>query len=379
MADNSTGDKTEKATPQKLRKAREQGQVPRSRDWATAAGIVVGLQVFVMLLPGYLADFRLLFGAAFVPLDGDGALAETWSTLFKTSILLLLKMVLPLVAVPLLAVVAGLVPGGWVASSKNLEPKPERLNPASNLGRLFGARHWAEFAGSLLKTLALVAVLWHVASTAPEDYLRLQGMTLDRALADGLALARGGILALVAVFVLFALIDLPLQTFLFRRQQRMSKQEVKEEHKTTEGRPEVRQRIRQLQRQFAQRSVRKAVPGADAVIVNPEHYAVALKYDERRAQAPFVVAKGVDEMALYIRRVAAEHGVQVVEAPPLARAIYHTSQVNQQVPAALYRAVALVLGYVMQLQAFRDGRRVRRPELPDDLPVPPHLAETPTR
>ncbi|MBK1616107.1 flagellar biosynthesis protein FlhB [Rubrivivax gelatinosus] len=379
MAEAGGGDKTEKATPNKLRKAREQGQVARSRDWATAAGIVVGLQVFVLLLPAYLEDFRLLFGAAFVPLDGDGALAETWSTLFATAMLLLLKMVLPLLAVPLLAVIAGLVPGGWTASSSNLQPKPERLNPVSNLGRLFGARHLAEFAGSLLKTLALGAVLWHVAAAAPGDYLRLQGMTLERALAAGLDLVRGGVLALVAVFVIFALIDLPLQVFLFRRQQRMSKQEVKEEHKTSEGRPEVRQRIRQLQRQLAQRSVRKAVPGADVVVVNPEHYAVALKYDERRAQAPYVVAKGVDEMALYIRGVAVEHAVQVVEAPPLARAIYHTSQVNQQIPAALYRAVALVLGYVMQLQAFRSGRRASSPQLPNELPVPPHLAEKPSR
>jgi len=153
----------------------------------------------------------------------------------------------------------------------------------------------------------------------------------------------------------------------------MSKREVKEEHKTSEGRPEVRQRIRQLQAQLAKRSLRKAVPGADVVIVNPEHYAVALKYDEKRAEAPFLVAKGVDEMALYIRQIATERGIEVVPLPPLARAIYNTSQVNQQIPAALYQAVARVLSYVLQIQAFRNGRRSSEPVLPGDLVVPQNL------
>jgi flagellar biosynthetic protein FlhB len=178
-----------------------------------------------------------------------------------------------------------------------------------------------------------------------------------------------------AVFILFAAIDVPLQAFLFGQGQRMSKQEQKEEHKTNEGRPEVRQRIRQLQNQLARRSVRKTVPGADVVIVNPEHYAVALKYDSKRAEAPFVVAKGVDEMALYIRRVAAEHKIETLALPPLARAIYNTSQVQQQIPAQLYQAVSQVLNYVLQLNAFRDGRRQAPPRFPNEVAVPPHLSE----
>jgi flagellar biosynthetic protein FlhB len=155
----------------------------------------------------------------------------------------------------------------------------------------------------------------------------------------------------------------------------MSKQEVKEEHKSSEGRPEVRQRIRQLQQQLARRSVRKTVPNADVVIVNPEHYAVALKYDTKRAEAPYVVAKGVDEMALYIRRVAHEHKIETLSLPPLARAIYNTSQVQQQIPAQLYQAVSQVLNYVLQLNAFRDGRRQAPPRFPNEVAVPSHLSE----
>jgi flagellar biosynthetic protein FlhB len=187
------------------------------------------------------------------------------------------------------------------------------------------------------------------------------------------------LMALVMVFVLFAVVDVPLQAFLFARNQRMSKQEVKEEHKSTEGRPEVRQRIRQLQHQLARRSVRKTVPTADVVIVNPEHYAVALKYDTKRAEAPFVVAKGVDEMALYIKRLALEHKVEVLALPPLARAIYNTSQVQQQIPAQLYQAVSQVLNYVLQLNAFRSGRRQAPPGFPNEVAVPPHLSEVPAR
>jgi flagellar biosynthetic protein FlhB len=192
---------------------------------------------------------------------------------------------------------------------------------------------------------------------------------------QGAALMLDGLMAMVAVFVMFAVLDVPAQAFFFARNQRMSKQDVKEEHKTSEGRPEVRQRIRQLQHQMARRSVRKTVPAADVVIVNPEHYAVALKYDEHRAEAPFVVAKGIDEMALYIRRVAEEHGVETLVLAPLARAIYHTSQVHQQIPVQLYQAVSQVLNYVLQLKAFRTGRRTIQPPILNEVAVPPHLSE----
>jgi flagellar biosynthetic protein FlhB len=184
-----------------------------------------------------------------------------------------------------------------------------------------------------------------------------------------------GLMALVAVFVIFAVLDVPIQAFQFAKNQRMSKQDQKEEHKQNEGKPEVRQRIRQLQRQLAQRNVNKTVPTADVVIVNPEHYAVALKYDTGRAEAPFVVAKGVDEMALYIKSVAAKHKIETVSLPPLARAIYNTSQVQQQIPAQLYQAVSQVLNYVLQLNAFRDGRRQAPPRFPVDVAVPSHLSE----
>ncbi|HSD40216.1 MAG TPA: flagellar type III secretion system protein FlhB [Rhodocyclaceae bacterium] len=370
MAAQNNEDKTERASPQKLRKSREMGQVARSRDWATAIGILACIKLIMLLSPGYLQDFRHLFQLGFATLDGDGTPDNLWSAAFSASMLLLIKMVLPLFVVPLAVAVASLFPGGWVFSSEHLVPKLERLNPLSYATRMFTVKQGVQVLTSIAKAAAVGCVLWYVMSSTLVDFVHLQGLPLDTAVPHGFGLMLDGVLAMCSVFVVFALIDLPVQHFMFLREQRMSKHEQKEEHKSSEGNPEVRARIRQLQNQLARRSVRKTVPGADVVIVNPEHYAVALKYDQDRAEAPFVIAKGVDEMALYIREIAREHKVEVVPLPPLARAIYNTSQVNQQIPAPLYKAVAMVLGYVLQLRAFRGGQRRAQPQLPDELPVP---------
>lgn len=376
MADNSSGgDKTEKPSAQKLKKARQEGQVVRSRDLATAVGILAGLKVFALMAPAYLEDMRHLFRLVFVPLGAAGDLENALSTVFGAGLALLAKMVLPLAMVPLAIIAAGVVPGGLIASSKNLQPKFSRFSPITNLGNLFTQKHWVGFATSFAKAIMLGVVLWMVSRAGIKGYIELQRMALPDAIAAGSGMALDALMAMVAVFVVFAVIDVPVQHYLFMRNQRMSKQDIKEEHKSNEGRPEVKQRIRQLQQQLARRSVRGTVPTADVVIVNPEHYAVALKYDTARAEAPFVVAKGVDEMALYIRQVAREHEVETLSLPPLARAIYHTSQVQQQIPAQLYQAVSQVLNYVLQLNAFRSGRRPAPPRFPHEVDVPSHLSE----
>ena len=375
MADQSTGDKTEKASQQKLKKSRDEGQVVRSRDLSTAIGILVSLKLFVYLLPGYLADFNEIFHQSFAPFDSDGAIDNTMSIVFSTSMMLLIKMVLPLFVVPLCIMLGAMVPGGWVASTKNMEPKLSRMSPVANLGRLFTGKHAFEILISMGKAGVLIAVLIHVARSTVKDYTALQNLPMGQAMAAGSGLMLDGLMSMVAVFVIFALIDVPAQAYFFAKNQRMSKQDQKEEHKTSEGRPEVKSRIRQLQRAMARRSARKTVPTADVVIVNPEHYAVALKYDQSKAEAPFVIAKGVDEMALYIRQLAVEFKIEVMELAPLARAIYNTSQVNQQIPVQLYQAVSQVLNYVLQLQAFRTGRRAAQPDYPKEVVVPTSMSE----
>ena len=375
MADTSTGDKTEKASQQKLKKSRQEGQVVRSRDLSSAIGILVSLKLFVWLLPSYYADFLEIFHESFAPFDSRGAIDNTQSIIFGDALWLLIKMVLPLFVVPLFVVLGAMVPGGWVVSTSHWAPKMERLSPAANLGRLFSAKHAFEFAISLGKAGVLVWVLVHVSRSTIKDYTQLQHMPLGVAMATGAQLMIDGLMALCSVFVIFAIIDVPAQAFFFAKSQRMSKHDMKEEHKSNEGRPEVKNRIRQLQRAMARRSARKTVPTADVVIVNPEHYAVALKYDESRAEAPYVVAKGVDEMALYIRQIAEEHQIEVLPLAPLARAIYNTSQVNQQIPVQLYQAVSQVLNYVLQLQAFRTGRRAAQPAFPNEMVIPSAMSE----
>ena len=373
MADN--GDKTEKASAQKLKKAREEGQVVRSKDLSTAIGILVSLKMFSLMLPDYLESFCSLFRLVFVPLGETGAIENAMSVVFLAAAALFVKMVLPLAVVPFAIVLSGMVPGGLIFSGKNMMPKAERLSPMKNLGNLVSQKHLVGVAVAVAKAAVLGFVLVHVTRSSVSAYVDLQRMPLGDAIVHGGTMMFDALFALVAVFVIFAVLDVPIQAFQFAKNQRMSKQDQKDEHKSSEGKPEVKQRIRQLQRQLAQRSVNKTVPTADVVIVNPEHYAVALKYDTNRAEAPFVVAKGVDEMALYIKGVAAKHKIETVSLPPLARAIYNTSQVQQQIPAQLYQAVSQVLNYVLQLNAFRDGRRQAPPRLPIDVAVPSHLSE----
>ncbi|CAH0269854.1 Flagellar biosynthetic protein FlhB [Massilia sp. Bi118] len=376
MADSgSGGDKTEKASAQKLRKAREQGQVVRSKDLATAVGILASLKLLVFLMPDYLESFRALFRLVFVPVGEAGAIENALSIVFSSAAMLLVKMLLPLFGVTLAVVLSSLVPGGWNFSTASLMPNFGRFSPVSNLGKLASGKHWSDFGISVAKAIVLGIVLWYVVRSAAMSWIDLQRMPLSDAMLRGASQMFDALMALISVFLLFALIDVPLQSFLFARGQRMSKQEVKEEYKSSEGKPEVKQRIRQIQQQLARRNVNKTVPGADVVIVNPEHYAVALKYDANRAEAPFVVAKGIDEMALYIKAVAARHKIETVTLPPLARAIYNTSQVQQQIPAQLYQAVSQVLNYVLQLNAFRDGRRQAPPRFPNEVVVPAHLSE----
>jgi len=375
MADQDSADKTEKASQQKLKKSRQEGQVVRSRDLSTAIGILVSLKLFVYLLPDYLAEFLEIFHQSYAPLGATGSIDNAMSTVFSSSMWLLIKMVLPLFVVPFFIVLGAMVPGGWVITTKHWEPKMERLSPAANLGRLFSAKHGTEFLISLAKAGVLIAVLIHVARSTVQNYTQLQHMPMGQAMLSGSNLMLDGLMSLVAVFIIFALIDVPAQAYFFAKNQRMSKQDQKEEHKSTEGRPEVKSRIRQLQRAMARRSARKTVPTADVVIVNPEHYAVALKYDQDRAEAPYVVAKGIDEMALYIRQLAAEFKIEVMPLAPLARAIYNTSQVNQQIPVQLYQAVSQVLNYVLQLKAFRTGRRNAEPVYPKEVDVPTSMSE----
>lgn len=370
MSETRTDEKTEKASPHKLRKAKQAGQVIRSRDVATAVSIFACLKLLTWLAPVWISDFQALFALSLAHLSSPGETDNAWSILFPATGQLLLKMLAPFFLIPLAAILLTLFPGGWIFSGKHWIPDLKRLHPIHNLKKIISPRHSIQTGISFLKALSLGGVLWYSLFSQLSEFIALQRFPISLALTRSTSLFMDLILDLCMVFIVFAIIDLPLQAFIFLREQRMTKQEVKDEYKTTEGRPEVKSRIRQLQRQLAKRSIRKKVPEADVVLTNPSHYAVALKYDETRAEAPFVVAKGIDETAFFIQEVAKEHEIDIISIPPLARAIYNTSQINQQIPSNLYRAVAQVLTYVLQLKAFRSSQRKQQPIMPlPDLPL----------
>lgn len=370
---NSAQDKTEEASEHKLKKSRQDGQVARSKDVTTMVSLLATL-VVLKLCAGLIYDnLHQSFAFSYVDFTRSEIGVEDVSLVLRQSLILFILMLLPLLVAPVLVVLFALIPGGWAFSSKNFAPKLSKLDPIRGLGRMVSMQNWTELLKSLLKITALLAVAaWELHAAVPK-LLALQRTDAVNAISGAFSLTFNLALALLLVFVLFSLIDIPLQRYFFLKKMRMTKQERKEEHKNQEGRPEVKARIRQLQRQAAQRQINKVLKDADVVIVNPTHFAVALKYDLKKAQAPYVIAKGVDEIALYIRKIAQGHELEVIELPPLARAIYFSTQVNQQIPMQLYTAVAHVLSYVVQLKAWRQGRR-SKPELSRNIPIPEALA-----
>jgi len=239
-----SSDKTEKPSQQKLKKAREQGQVVRSRDLATAIGVLASLKLLFALMPGYLEDFGALFQLAYAPLGSEGALDNLGSALLSNSMVLLLKMVAPLMVVPAMVILGSVLPGGFVFNPGKWAPDFSRLNPLGNLARLASPKALSDLGVSLLKAGCLIAALIHVCRGMSGDFVALQAMSLDKALVQGADLMVGGVMTMVSIFLLFAVVDVPLQSYFFTQSQRMSKQEMKEEHKGNEGRPEVKQRIR---------------------------------------------------------------------------------------------------------------------------------------
>ncbi|SUD37898.1 flagellar biosynthesis protein FlhB [Ectopseudomonas mendocina] len=374
MSEQSSGqEKTEEASAHKLKKSKDDGQVARSKDLSTTISLIATLFILKFSAGLFLEGLSDSFRLSYIQFSHSEIGLDDLDTLLGYNMLVFIKLLAPLLLTSLLVVVLSLVPGGWVFSAKNFAPKFSKLNPITGLGRIFSAQNWSELLKSVLKVLVLLGVGYVLVRAALPDLIALQRSSVLEAVSAAFDLTFNLTLCLMLIFVVFSFIDIPLQRYFFLKKLRMTKQERKEEHKNQEGRPEVKARIKQLQRQMLQRQISRVIKNADVVIVNPTHYAVALKYDSKKAAAPFVLAKGVDETALYMRQMAAKHELEVVEIPPLARAIYFTTQINQQIPAPLYTAVAHVLTYILQLKAWRQGRR-SKPQLASNLPIPDSLA-----
>jgi len=373
MAGDNSQDKTLPASPRKLKKAREEGQVARSRDLGHFAVIATGGALMVALAPQIIGWLRrmladgLRFDAA--SLADPGFMVERLVDLG----LRLLLLVVPLgAAMAGMAVLASLLIGGWNFSLKPLQPKFGKLNPITGLPRMFSKQNLIDAVKASLLALILGSIGALYLHSHLDAFGGVVGMPLPTALSQVGDTVLGGLMLLLLALALFAAIDAPLQKFLLANRLKMSHQEVKNEHKEIEGNPEIKGRMRARMRELSRNRMLAAVPTADLVVMNPTHYAVALKYDDAKMAAPRVVAKGADLLAMTIRDAARKAEVPVLQAPVLARALYAHAELDREIPAALFGAVAQVLAYVYQLRAAARGQGATPGELPA-LDVPAEL------
>ena len=279
-----------------------------------------------------------------------------------------MMVVLPIfILAVLIALGAAGVLGGYIFSFKSIAPKASKINPMSGLKRMFGTKALVDLSKALAKFSLVGVTLYLVVSESFNAIVSLGFMDLRPAMTEAGDMIAAGTVLVTLTLIVAAAIDVPYQIYEYNKKMKMTKQEVKDEFKDTEGRPEVKAQIRRKQREMAMGQMMEAVADADVIIVNPEHFAVALSYDPSSNGAPVVVAKGADFMAQGIRERAAEHGVPLFSSPTLARALYFTTDINQSVPESLYYAVAQVIAYVFSLNSLGPGSSVAdkpRPEVP---------------
>jgi len=371
--DSGSQDRNLPATERKLQKARDDGQVSRSEDLSHLAVLGAGSLAVVSLAPRL---FELLRQEMGHQLTFDALTIKGTGTLFlrlNEAVTLCIGTCAVFATIVMLAsVFASVASGGWVTSLTPLMPDFSRLNPISGFGNLFSKKKLISTAKMVLMTSVLftIAAIFLRNGLVPMASLVLQPST--SAVMHLMQWLMGGVGLMLLVILLAAMVDVPLQSFLHKGEMKMSHQEVKQEGKESDGNPQVKQKIRQKQRELAQRASITAVPKADFVVMNPTHFAVAIKYDEKTMVAPQVISKGADLLALKIRDLAKSHSIPVLQSPMLARALYANAELDRDIPSTLYTAVAQVLAYVYRLRAALAGKGPWPDEVPQPF-VPPEL------
>jgi flagellar biosynthesis protein FlhB len=375
MAENADGqEKSEEPTSKKLDDARKKGQVARSKELATMLIMIIASLWLMWLGPQMMVDFERMMIMGF-SLERDHAFdmkraSDIIFAQFEAAMWLVMPFILGMMV---MAVVANILVGGWLFSTEVMAPKFSKLNPIAGIKRMFSLHALVELIKALLKFffMSLLAILF-IYSTLREVY-HLGLIEVEPGLASA-----GDILAMALVvmslgLIVIAAIDVPYMIWKHNEDMKMTLQEVKDEFKQTEGNPEIKGRIRRMQQEMAMRRMMQDVPTADVIITNPEHYAVALKYDGDKMNAPIVLALGMDFMAAQIRSIATQNNIEIVRSPALARALYYNAEVGQIIPRQLFTAVAQILAMVFQLKA----RKIK--ELPsfDDVIVPSELKQSP--
>ncbi|MDQ3202245.1 MAG: flagellar biosynthesis protein FlhB [Pseudomonadota bacterium] len=375
MAESESGaDKTEDPTEKRKKDSREKGEIARSKELNTLAIMLVGSSA-LLIFGGALAQELMELMRQNFTLSREVILDQrSMGTYLMSSGLMALLAIQPIMITLVLAAIIGPISlGGWLFAAGSMAPKFSRMNPAAGLKRMFSFKAVAELLKALAKFIITLAVAMMVLSADIDDLMRIAHEPLDMAIIHSLQVVGWSTLWMSCGLIIIAAVDVPVQLWESHKKLLMTKQEVRDEHKDQEGKPEVKQRIRQLQREVSQRRMMAAVPEADVIITNPTHYAVALKYDPDKSGAPMLVAKGSDFLALKIREIAVANNVLLLESPALARSIYYSTELDQEIPGGLYLAVAQVLAYVYQIRQHRAGKGKRPDPLKDDLPIPPDL------
>jgi flagellar biosynthetic protein FlhB len=365
MSENENGtEKTLEPTEKRIREARERGEVARSRELGSAA-VTIGTAAALMYagrgIAGQMAEIlRDSFRVDRATLDDPGLMVSAMGH----STLQALSAITPILAVSATAaVLAPLALGGFIFSPQALAPDFSRLDPLSGLGRVFGSKGLVELAKALLKLVVVGTLTVSVTHQMMGEMLKLGSLPTEIGIGRAAGLIVRAFLYMSSGLLLIAAVDAPYQWWSYRNRLMMTRQEVRDEMKESEGRPEIKAKIRQLRQRYAKQRMMRKVPTASVVVTNPTHYAVALYYEPAKAGAPRVVAKGKDLVASEIRRIALENNVPLFEAPPLARAIYATTEIDHEIPRGLYVAVAQVLSYVFQVKKLTPHRaaKLRRP------------------
>ena len=371
MAESDSGERTEEPTAKKLADARKKGQIARSKELGTMF-VLVGSAVGMMITGPFFVDALSQIMKRLFSITREEAL--DLNALFGAISGVLGALVAPLMwffgIVFLAALVGNTLLGGMNFSAEAMAPKWSKLSPLAGFKRMFGVQAGVELLKSLLKFFVVFFVAISLLITLFDQILGLSLENIPNNFGHAVNLLLWMFLTLTVSLVIIAVVDAPYQLWNHKRQLKMTKQEVKDEMKNTEGNPEIKGRIRKTQYQMSQRRMMQNVAEADVVITNPTHFSVALKYDAESGKAPMVVASGVDQMALHIRTIAKEKDVEIIQSPALARSLYYTTEVDEEVPEALFAAVAQVLAFIYQLNEHKKGKARKPTALSKNLPIP---------
>lgn len=372
MAEDSDLERTEPASERRLQQAREDGNVPRSRELATFAVTMTGVALLIAQGP---ALYRAVGDIAVGMLRFDNQKLKTPELAveaFKSASIDMFMALLPFLGgLAIVALFTPLLIGGWNLTLKAIEPKFSKLNPASGIKRMFSVQALAEGGKAIMKSALIGGVATWVIWSERGELMGLVSQPLEQALGSMMGLLEHTFLIVVGAMLLLVAVDVPLQLWQYHKKLRMTKEELKQESKEQQGSPEVKGRIRQLQREAARRRMMQEIPGANVIVTNPTHYAVALKYSDDM-RAPQVVAKGTLKLAERIIAAGSEHKIATMRAPSFARALYFHAELGADIPPKLFSAAAQVLAYIYQLKVY-ESQGGLAPVYPEKLEVPPEL------